>query len=168
VRDTGVVFLFPTYLFVGCLTVAIGLGIWKTIAAARHPMPVIAPKPLKAATQTAGLWLLFGEMRVELAEHVLLRTFSSGCMAMTGEETVSNGVMACKDPRDKNARITLVTIIAILIVLLAGIASCAAPTRLARPMPPGAATRVRSRNSWEPWPGEDGSTVARLPRPCWL
>ena len=36
VRDTGVVFLFPTYLFVGCLMVAIGLGIWKTMAAAGH------------------------------------------------------------------------------------------------------------------------------------
>jgi amino acid transporter len=54
VRDTGVVFLFPTYLFVGCLMVAIGLGIWKTIAAAEHPMPVVAPKPLKAARKRRG------------------------------------------------------------------------------------------------------------------
>jgi amino acid transporter len=109
VRDTGAIFLFPTYLFVGCLVIAIGLGIWKTIAAGGHPMPVVAPPPLKAATESAGLWLL-------------LRAFSSGCTAMTGVEAVSNGVMAFKQPRDKNARITLVTIIAILIVLLAGIA----------------------------------------------
>ena len=41
---------------------------------------------------------------------------------MTGVEAVSNGVTAFREPRDKNARITLVTIIAILIVLLGGIA----------------------------------------------
>jgi hypothetical protein len=72
-------------------------------------MPVVAPPPLGGATETAGLWLL-------------LRAFSSGCTAMTGVEAVSNGVMAFREPRDKNARITLVTIIAVLIVLLAGIA----------------------------------------------
>jgi amino acid transporter len=109
VRDTGVVFLFPTYLFVGCLVVAIGLGLWKTIAAGGHPMPVVAPPPLGPATEAAGLWLL-------------LRAFSSGCTAMTGVEAVSNGVTAFTEPRDRNARITLVTVIAILIVLLAGIA----------------------------------------------
>jgi amino acid transporter len=109
VRDTGVVFLFPTYLFVGCLLVAIGLGIWKTIAAGGHPMAVVAPPPLGPASEAVSLWLL-------------LRAFSSGCTAMTGVEAVSNGVTAFKDPRDKNARTTLVTIIAILIVLLAGIA----------------------------------------------
>jgi hypothetical protein len=41
---------------------------------------------------------------------------------MTGVGAVSNGVTAFSEPRDKNARITLVTIIAILIVLPAGIA----------------------------------------------
>ena len=109
VRDTGVVFLFPTYLFVGCLVIAIGVGLWKAIAAGGHPMPVISPPALKTVTESAGLWLL-------------LRAFSSGCTAMTGVEAVSNGVMAFREPRDRNARVTLVTIIAILIVLLAGIA----------------------------------------------
>ena len=109
VRDTGVVFLFPTYLFVGCLVVTIGLGLWKTIATGGHPVPVIAPPALKTVTESAGLWLL-------------LKAFSSGCTAMTGVEAVSNGVTAFQEPRDKNARITLVTVIALLIVLLAGIA----------------------------------------------
>jgi amino acid transporter len=108
VRDTGVVFLFPTYLFVGCLVIAIVVGLWKTIAAGGHPMPVIAPPALKAVTASAGLWLL-------------LKTFSSGCTAMTGVEAVSNGVTAFREPRDRNASVTLVTIIATLIVLLAGI-----------------------------------------------
>ena len=51
VRDTGVVFLFPTYLFVGCLVIAIGVGLWKTLAAGGHPLPVIAPSALKTVTE---------------------------------------------------------------------------------------------------------------------
>jgi amino acid transporter len=109
VRDTGVAFLFPTYLFVGCLMLAIGLGLWKTIEAGGHPIPVIAPPALKATTGSAGLWLL-------------LKALSSGCTAITGVGTVSTNVTAFKEPGDRHARVTLVTVIAILIVLLAGIA----------------------------------------------
>jgi hypothetical protein len=58
VRDTGAVFLFPTYLFVGSLVIAIGLSLWKTIAAGGHPMPVVAPPPLGSATESAAMWLL--------------------------------------------------------------------------------------------------------------
>jgi hypothetical protein len=41
---------------------------------------------------------------------------------MTGVEAVSNGVMAFREPRTKNARLALTVIIALLIILLAGIA----------------------------------------------
>jgi amino acid transporter len=109
VRDTGAAFLFPTYLFVGCLFVAIGVGLGKTLLAGGHPMPIVRPPPLRAAGETAGLWLL-------------LKTFSSGCTAMTGVEAVSNGVMAFEEPRTRHARRTLATIIAILIAMLLGIA----------------------------------------------
>ena len=50
------------------------------------------------------------------------RAFSNGCAAMTCVEAVSNGVMAFREPRSKNAQRTLTVIIAILIVLLFGIA----------------------------------------------
>jgi amino acid transporter len=109
VRDTGAVFLFPTYLFVGCLFLAIALGIWKTLTSGGHPIPVAPPHPLPAATEASGLWLL-------------LRAFSSGCTAMTGVEAVSNGVTAFREPRARNGQATLVTIIAVLVVMLAGIA----------------------------------------------
>jgi amino acid transporter len=39
VSETGRVFLFPTYLFLGCMAIVLVLGIAKTIASAGHPTP---------------------------------------------------------------------------------------------------------------------------------
>ena len=109
VRETGGIFLLPTYLFIACLMATIAIGVFKTLAAGGHPIPVIQPPRLLHATEVMGLWLL-------------LRAFASGCTAMTGVEAVSNGVMAFREPPDKYARITLSIVIAILAVMLAGIA----------------------------------------------
>jgi amino acid transporter len=109
VRDTGVAFLIPTYLFVGCLLIVILLGIFHVIVTGGHPVPVMAGPRLPAATTTLTLWLL-------------AKVFASGCTAMTGVEAVSNGVMAFREPTNVNARRTLTVIIALLIVLLLGIA----------------------------------------------
>ena len=109
VQETGGVFLLPTYVFIVCLLGLIGFGIFKAIAAGGHPIPVIAPPKLAVITGSVSAWLL-------------LRTFSSGCTAMTGVEAVSNGVMAFREPTDKYAKLTLTIIIAILMVMLLGIA----------------------------------------------
>ncbi|MGB9407270.1 MAG: APC family permease [Terracidiphilus sp.] len=109
VRDTGVVFMIPTYLFTGTLLIVIGVGLWHVLQSGGHPHPVTALPPLPAATTAVSLWLL-------------LKVFSSGCTAMTGVEAVSNGVMAFRDDTRKNAKITLTIIIILLAVLLAGIA----------------------------------------------
>jgi amino acid transporter len=109
VQETGGVFLLPTYIFIACLLGLIAIGLFKTVAAGGHPMPVVTLPKLSGATATVSAWLL-------------LRTFSSGCTAMTGVEAVSNGVMAFRDPTDKNAKLTLTIIIGILIVMLLGIA----------------------------------------------
>ena len=39
---------------------------------------------------------------------ILLRAFANGCSAMTGTEAVSNGIPAFKEPKSKNAALTLV------------------------------------------------------------
>jgi amino acid transporter len=109
VQETGGVFLLPTYIFIACLLGLIAVGILKTVMAGGHPIPVIAPPKLTAVTASVSAWLL-------------LRTFSSGCTAMTGVEAVSNGVMAFRDPTDKYAKRTLTIIIGILMVMLLGIA----------------------------------------------
>ena len=51
-----------------------------------------------------------------------MRSFASGCTAMTGVEAVSNGVTAFREPAVSHARRTLTAIIALLGVMLAGIA----------------------------------------------
>src|SRR5208282_3841219 len=43
VRETGAVFIIPTYLFVGTLLFTLILGLVKTLAAGGHPVPVVAP-----------------------------------------------------------------------------------------------------------------------------
>src|SRR5246127_3509384 len=109
VREAGLVFMAPTYLFVGTLLLVIVIGLTRTFLSGGHPLPIwtlpLSPTP---TLQAAGYWLV-------------LKTFSSGCTALTGVEAVSNGVKAFREPTVKNAQRTLTIIIFLLAVLLAGI-----------------------------------------------
>jgi len=108
-REAGGIFMFPTYLFLICMFLMIGIGVVKVLLAGGHPTPVLAPPTPPKALEVAGLWLL-------------LKAFASGCTALTGVEAVSNGVKAFREPTVKIAQRTLAIIIAALIVMLAGIA----------------------------------------------
>jgi amino acid transporter len=109
VRECGLIFMIPTYLFVGSLLVALVIGLCKTFGAAGHPLPVEPLPRIAMATAAPSVWLL-------------LQAFASGCTAMTGVEAVSNGVKAFREPVVSTARRTLTIIIVLLIALLAGIA----------------------------------------------
>ncbi len=109
VKESGVAFMLPTFAFVGTLLATIGWGCLKVVMTHGHPVALAAPPhPIPASMQVITTWLL-------------LKTFASGCAAMTGVEAVSNGVTAFKEPRAKNANLTLTVIIAVLIVLLYGL-----------------------------------------------
>ncbi|MBV8102752.1 MAG: APC family permease [Verrucomicrobia bacterium] len=108
-RETGLAFLPPTYLFVGCLGVLIALGIFRAITAAGHPQPAMAPAASPAVHEQISLWLF-------------LKAFAAGCTAMTGVEAVSNGVQAFKEPPVAFARKALTMIVSVLILLLLGVA----------------------------------------------
>jgi amino acid transporter len=108
VKDTGAAFIVPTFLFVGTLLTTIGVGAFHVFATHGHPVPHAVPLA-HPTIKLIGYWLL-------------LKAFSNGCAAMTGVEAVSNGVMAFKEPRSKQAQRTLTVIIGILIVLLFGTA----------------------------------------------
>ena len=109
IREAGAAFVVPTYLFVGCLGLALGIGLVRTALSGGHPHPIETPPALPAATAGATLWLL-------------MKSFSSGCTAMTGVEAISNGVSAFAKPAVQNAQRTLTLVVVILGALLAGIA----------------------------------------------
>ena len=109
VRESGVAFIVPTYLFVVSLLAVLAIGIVRSIATGGRPEPVVPPPALPSVASVAPFWLL-------------MRSFASGCTAMTGVEAVSNGVSAFREPSVLYARRTLTAIIALLAILLAGIA----------------------------------------------
>jgi amino acid transporter len=108
-REAGLAFMPPTYLFIGCLLLVCLIGVVKTILSGGHPQPLADLPPPPSGQTTISLWLF-------------LKAFAAGCTAMTGVEAVSNGVPVFKEPVVKSARLTLTFIVAILIVLLLGIA----------------------------------------------
>ena len=66
VRDTGVVFMIPTYLFTATLLIVIAVGGWQVVHEAGHPLPVTRLPVIPAATTTMVSWWL------------ILKVFSSG------------------------------------------------------------------------------------------
>jgi amino acid transporter len=108
VREAGMAFAIPTYLFVGTLLITLVAGVLRVLLSGGHPAPAV-PLPLPPRVTEAGtFWLL-------------LKVFASGCTALTGVEAVSNGVKAFREPTVKNAQRTLTVIILLLAGLLAGI-----------------------------------------------
>jgi hypothetical protein len=108
-RESSLLVGFPTYAFVGSLLLVLGIGLVKTSLSGGHPAPVIQPPEFPHETAAVSLWLL-------------VRSFASGCTAMTGVEAVSNGVTAFSQPVVRNAHWTLTLIVGTLLLLLMGIA----------------------------------------------
>jgi amino acid transporter len=125
VREAGMIFMLPTYVFVACLFATLALGIAKTLAAGGHPTPVTPLPSTRAAVETATLWLV-------------IRAFAGGCAALTGVEAVSNGVTAFRDPVVRTAQRTLAIIVGILTILLLGVATLTRAYHIA-PTEPGRA-----------------------------
>ncbi len=109
VKDSGAVFLAPTYIFLGTLITVIVVGMARAVAAGGHPVALVAAPAPPPAVELLTWWLM-------------LKVFASGCAAMTGVEAVSNGVTAFREPAARNAKLTLTIIVILLMVLLAGIA----------------------------------------------
>ena len=109
VREAGIAFMVPTYMFLGTLLITIVIGVARTLVAGGHPAAVVAPPAAAPAAAAVSLWLM-------------LQVFSNGCTAMTGVEAVSNGVRAFREPAVASAQRTLTVIIGLLIILLGGIA----------------------------------------------
>src|SRR5437867_9671498 len=70
VKESGLTFVLPVIAFVACVGTALAIGIVRTLLSGGHPQPVQAPPPVPGATEAASAW-------------ILLRSFASGCTAMT-------------------------------------------------------------------------------------
>jgi amino acid transporter len=109
VRESGLAFVVPTYLFVVSLLAVLTIGVVKVVMTGTQPASVLQSESLPVGAAGASLWLL-------------MRSFANGCTAMTGVEAVSNGVNAFCEPAVVYARRTLTAIILLLAIMLAGIA----------------------------------------------
>jgi amino acid transporter len=97
IRESGTIFSAPTYVYLVAIYGLLGYGLFRfatgTLPAYQPPAEWLQAEG--GAAEGLGLFLL-------------LRAFSSGSVALTGTEAVSNGVPAFKPPESRNARIVLI------------------------------------------------------------
>jgi amino acid transporter len=118
VRESGRLFAPPTYLYIGMMTLLIGWGLIRVALGELGQLPVNHPA---LNHFTGGQAVLAGA-----SSFLLLRAFSSGAVALSGVEAISNGVQAFRKPESRNAAITLTAVATILGTLFLGIAVLAA------------------------------------------
>jgi amino acid transporter len=108
VKESGVTFAIPTYFFLIMMFITIGVGLFRFITGTLGTVPT---PPVLEIQQTYQVVTLF----------LILKAFASGTTALTGVEAISNGITAFKEPKSRNAGITLVWMSIILGSSLLGI-----------------------------------------------
>ncbi len=109
VKESGAAFAIPTYFFIAVILIMISAGLWRLITGSLGI--VVDPPEVE----------FHGDALSVITPFLLLHAFSSGTAALTGIEAISNGITAFKEPRSKNAGITLVWMSVILSVFFLGI-----------------------------------------------
>ncbi len=102
-RESGILFAPPTYLYIVVLMSLIGVGLYRVFFQDLGPIqhdPIIAEE-LLTSTNTINLFFF-------------LKAFSSGAVALTGVEAVADGTPAFKKPESRNAATTLIMMAVIL------------------------------------------------------
>ncbi len=110
IKESGRVFAVPTYLYMLVLAALVIYGLSRTFFGDIDPI-----------TYDADLAATAQEMGGTLTTFLLLKGFSSGAVALTGIEAISNGVPAFRRPEAKNAAATLVWMGALLGTLFFGV-----------------------------------------------
>lgn len=110
VKESGQAFAIPTYFFLGITILTIGVGFFRYFTGS---LGIVPPSSVEIAHA--------GEPLQVLTLFLILRAFSGGCTALTGVEAISNGIMAFKEPRSRNAGITLMWMSGVLAVNLLGL-----------------------------------------------
>jgi amino acid transporter len=103
VRQAGLLFAAPTYMFILAILLLVAVGV---VDAAGHGFHA-TPRPPVHAVEGVGLLLI-------------LRAFGSGATAMTGIEAISDGIPAFKPVEWRNARTTLTWMVSLLVLMFIG------------------------------------------------
>ena len=111
IRTAGALLSAPVHVYIVATlgVLAFGLFQWATGALPAYTPPPSAAGLLAQPTEAVGLLLL-------------LRAFSSGAVALTGIEAISNGVPYFKPPETTHARRTLVVMAVVFGALFLGLA----------------------------------------------
>ncbi|MCU1485907.1 MAG: amino acid/polyamine/organocation transporter, superfamily [Actinomycetia bacterium] len=111
VKESGRMFAVPTYVYILSLGGLIVYGLARTTFGHVDPVPFDPSHAENVLRLTGGNLGLF----------LLARGFSSGAVALSGVEAISNGVPAFQKPEAKNAATTLTWMATILGTLFLGV-----------------------------------------------
>ncbi|MEY2523301.1 MAG: hypothetical protein QOJ66_1866 [Ilumatobacteraceae bacterium] len=112
VKESGAAFAGPTYFYILMLIILLVTGLYRVFVQHLGPIPprLLSKDAIEISKKTKDLAFL-----------MLLRGFSSGAVALSGVEAVSNGVPSFQKPESKNAAATLVWMGSILGVCFLGV-----------------------------------------------
>ncbi|MGB7142904.1 APC family permease, partial [Mycobacterium sp.] len=114
-REAGLPFALPTYLFVGMVSLTIVVGVVREFFGG---LPLYDPAHTDGAVAVQhGSGLIMGATIL-----IVLRAFANGGSSLTGVEAISNTVNSFRKPEGINARKVLTVMACVLAFLLAGVA----------------------------------------------
>jgi len=120
IRESGVVFAIPTYGFILGVILMLGWGLVEEVLLGHQLLAESSSFRFTDDASLAGFALVF----------IVLRSFSSGCAALTGVEAISNGVPAFRKPKSRNAATTLLIMGLLSVSMLVGIIALGMQTGL--------------------------------------
>jgi amino acid transporter len=131
VKESGALFTAPTYLYIVMLSALVLYGLYRDLVAGDVGTVPLPDHDAEFAI-TGGTLSLF----------LVLKGFSSGAVALTGVEAISNGVPAFRRPESRNAATTLVIMAGILGTLFFGVSLLASHVK--------------------PYPSEEQTVIAQM------
>lgn len=95
VKESGFAFAIPTYFFIVMMFITVGFGLFRYFSGMLGT--VVDPPAVHIAHELAPI-----------SAFLILHAFANGTTALTGVEAISNGITAFREPRSRNAGITLI------------------------------------------------------------
>jgi amino acid transporter len=132
-KESGRLFAAPTYIYIMSLGALVVFGLVRYYLGDADTVP-FDPERAEHIKQTGGTLGLF----------LILRGFSSGAIALTGVEAISNGVPAFRRPESRNAAITMTVMGSLLGSLFIGVSVLA--------------------NRLQPYPTHDETVISQMGR----